>query len=202
MPDDQPVDIDPRGVDGGGRQFARRHDLFHLHHRNAPGGGHQRVEILRGVAIDHVAVPVGFPAFDQREIAADRLFKDVVSAVELAHLFAFGDRGAIPGGGVKAGDASAAGADFFRQRSLRGEFYRQLAAEHQLFKQRVFPDVRGHHLADLARLQQHAETETVDPAVVGDHRQPLHLATLHLGDQVLGNAAQAEAAGEQRHAVR
>ena len=84
-------------------QFARRHNLFHLHHRNAPGGGHQRVEILRGVAIDHVAVPVGFPAFDQREIAADRLFKDVVSAVELAHLFAFGDRGAIPGGGVKAG---------------------------------------------------------------------------------------------------
>ena len=189
-------------MDGGGGQFARRHNLFHLHHRNAPGGGHQRVEILRGVAIDHVAVPVGFPAFDQREIAADRLFKDVVSSVELAHLFAFGDRGAIPGGGVKAGDAGAAGADFFRQRSLRGEFYRQLAAQHQLFKQRVFPDVRGHHLADLARLQQHAETETVDPAVVGDHRQPLHLATLHLGDQVLGNAAQAEAAGEQRHAVR
>ena len=154
------------------------------------------------MAINHIAVPVSLPALHEGEIAANSLFKNVIFTVELAHLFAFGDRRAIAGGGVKAGDPGAAGADFFRQRSLRGELYRQLAAQHQLFKQRVFPDVRGHHLADLARLQQHAETETVDPAVVGDHRQPLHLATLHLGDQVLGNAAQAEAAGEQRHAVR
>lgn len=102
------------------------------------------------MAINHIAVPVGFPAFDQREIAADRLFKDVVPAVELANLFAFGDRGAIAGGGVKTGDPGAAGANFFGQRSLGSELNRQLAAQHQLFKQRVLPDVRGHHLADLA----------------------------------------------------
>ena len=33
---------------------------------------------------------------------------------------------------------------------LKTELNRQLAAQHQLFKQRVLPDVRGHHLADLA----------------------------------------------------
>ena len=61
-----------------------------------------------------------------------------MSAVELAHLFAFGDRGAIPGGGVKPGMPTPP-ARIFPPAFPAGEFYRQLAAEHQLFKQRFSP---------------------------------------------------------------
>ena len=39
-------------------------------------------------------------------------------------------------------------------------------AERLLRKEDVFTDIRGHDFADLARLQQDAEAETVDAAVI------------------------------------
>ncbi len=92
-------------------------------------------------------------------------------------------------------------ARIFRQRSLPGvsSTASSLRSAPAVFKQHVFPDVRGHHLADLARLQQHAGAETVGPArLLETAVSPCTWRRLHLGDQVLRNAAQAEAAGEQR----
>lgn len=189
-------------MDGGGRQLARRHDLFNLYHRNAPGGGHQRVKVLRRMAIDHVAVPVGFPALNQGEIAANRLFEDVVFARELADFFAFRHRRAVAGGGIKPGNAGAPGTYFFRQRPLWGEVHLQFTAEHLLFKQRVFTDVRRHHFAYLAGFQQQAETKAINAAVIRYHRQPAHPAAFDFGNQVLRDTTQAKAAGQQRHSIR
>ena len=46
------------------------------------------------------------------------------------------------------------------------ELHLQLAGEELPLELLVLPDVGGDHLADLPVLQQKAETEVVDPAVV------------------------------------
>ena len=65
----------------------------------------------------------------------------------------------------------------------------------------VLADVAGDHLLDLAGLQQHAQAQAVDAGVVGDDGQILHARFAHGLDQRLRDAAEAEAAGHQRHAV-
>ena len=65
----------------------------------------------------------------------------------------------------------------------------------------VLADVRGNHLGDLARLEQLAEAELVDAGVVGDDGQAAHARLAQREDQVLGDAAQAEAARHHRHPV-
>ena len=62
-------------------------------------------------------------------------------------------------------------------------------------------DVGGNHLADLARLEQCAESVVVDAGVVRHHRQAFHPGITERCDQVLGDAAQAEPAGHQRRTV-
>jgi hypothetical protein len=50
-------------------------------------------------------------------------------------------------------------------------------------------------------MQQHAQSDIIDARVVGDDGQPLHAAIADRVDEHSGNAAQAEAAGHNRHAV-
>ncbi|MCY1369403.1 hypothetical protein D9M69_564410 [compost metagenome] len=75
------------------------------------------------------------------------------------------------------------------------------AFQQLVFEQLVFANVGGHYFFDLPVFQQHAKTETVDAAVVGNHGQVTGAFALDLGDQVFRNAAQAEAASDYRHAV-
>ena len=103
-----------------------------------------------------------------------------MAAVDLARLLAFGNRGAVAGGGEEGGDAGTAGAQLLGQGALRGEFDFQLAGEQLLLEQGVLADVGGDHLADLPVLQQHAEAETVDAAIVGYHGQIAHATTADL----------------------
>lgn len=124
-----------------------------------------------------------------------------MAAIELARLLALGDRGAVAGGGEEGRDAGAAGADLLGQRALRGQFDFQFATEQLLLEQGVLADIGGDHLADLPVFQQHAEAETVDAAVVRDHREVPDPAPADFRDQVLGNPAEAEAPGEDGHAV-
>jgi hypothetical protein len=65
----------------------------------------------------------------------------------------------------------------------------------------VLTDIGSDHLADLAGAQQLAEPLIVDAGIVGDDGQVLDPAVADGVDQPLGNAAQAEAAGADRHAV-
>jgi hypothetical protein len=54
---------------------------------------------------------------------------------------------------------------------------------------------------DLAILEQHAETEFIHAAVVGDDGQIPHAHLADLGNEVFRNAAETESAGNQGHAV-
>jgi hypothetical protein len=156
------------------------------------GGGHQRIKILRGMAIDNVAVPVRFPAFDQREIAGNGLFKDVVLTGKLAHLFAFRDRGAIAGGG-KTGDTGAAGADFFRQRALRRSSTSSsplsTCCSKARFRRRKRPPlcVPGAFPAGCRGRNRRRRSCWIPPSAPARDG-------VDLGNQVFGNAAQAKAA--------
>ncbi|RMS14006.1 hypothetical protein ALP75_201070 [Pseudomonas syringae pv. actinidiae] len=77
----------------------------------------------------------------------------------------------------------------------------QFAAEQLFFEQGVFTDIGRNHFADLSVLQQDAQPETVDTAIVGNDGQALDAHTLDLRYQVFRDAAQAKAAAEHRHVV-
>src|SRR3546814_1268492 len=63
---DDAVNVDAGRVDLGGVDLAGLDDLLDFNHGDLPGCGRQRVEVLRRVAIDDIAVAVGLPAFDDR----------------------------------------------------------------------------------------------------------------------------------------
>src|SRR5450830_389756 len=168
---DDPVDVDARGVDLRRVQLAGFDDFLDFDHGDLAGGRGQRVEVLGGVAIDDIAEVVGFPAFDDGEVAGDGLFHQVRTAVEFTGFLAVGDRGADPGGREEGWDAGATGAHFLGQGALGGQYHFDFTAEQLFFEEGVFTDIGGDHLADLPVFQQHAEAKAVDAAVVGNHGQ-------------------------------
>ena len=122
-------------------------------------------------------------------------------AVDLALLLALGDDRARAGARVETVDARAAGANALGQRALRIELELELLREILALEFLVLADVRGNHLADLPRLEQQPEPEAVDAGIVGDHREIARARVAQRDDEVLRNAAQAEAAGHHRHAI-
>ena len=53
----------------------------------------------------------------------------------------------------------------------------------------------------ISNIEQLTEADSVDPAIVGDDRKVLHAGLDQRVDQILGNAAKAEAARHHGHAV-
>ena len=53
-----------------GIELARLDQLLDLGDRDAAGGGHHRIEVARGLAVDEVAVGVALPRLDEREVGA------------------------------------------------------------------------------------------------------------------------------------
>src|SRR5882724_10571027 len=188
------VYVDAGGVDLVGFELADFHKLFNFGDDVIGGGGHHGIEVARSLAIDEIAPAVAFPGFDESEIAAQAAFKDIHPAIELSSLFAFGNHRAVASRCVEAGDPGTACAQPLRKRTLRIELELQFAAGHQLLEQFVFTNIRGNHLFDLAVLQQHADTEAIDPGIVTRNRKILRAFAVHCRYQVLGNAAQAKAA--------
>ena len=198
---DDALDEDAGRVDVVGIEFAGRNQMLDLGHRDLGGGRHHRVEVARGLAVDQVAGGVALPGVDDGEVGEQAALHDVFLAVELLHFLAFGDQRADAGLGVEGRDAGAAGADALGQRALRVEFELQLAGEVLLREQLVLADIGRDHLLDLPRLQQPAEADAVDAGIVGDDRQVLDAGVADRVRQGLGDAAQAEAAGHDHHAV-
>src|SRR5262249_51397930 len=64
----------------------------------------------------------------------------------------------------------------------------------------VLADVRRDHLRDASALEQYPEAPVVDAAVVRDDGQPGDREPLERGDQILRDAAEAEAADDERRA--
>ena len=113
----------------------------------------------------------------------------------------FGDERAVAGRREEAADAGAGGANPLRERALRHQLHLELAGQVLPLELLVLADVGRDHLPDLARLQQDADAEVVDAGVVADDGEVLRAARVQRGDQVLGNAAQAEPAHQDRRAV-
>jgi hypothetical protein len=176
-------------------------DLLDLDQCHLAGGGHHRVEVAGRLAEHQVAALIGLPRLDDGQVGDEAGLHDVVAAVEVADFLALGDQGADAGGGEEGRDARAARADALGQGALRVELQLQLAGQILALELLVLADVGRDHFRDLAGLQQLAEAEAVDAGVVGDDGQALDAAVAQAGDQVLGNAAQAEAAGHDGHAV-
>ena len=141
-----------------------------------------------------------FQALTIADVGDEAALHHVGLAVELAHLLALGDQRADAGLGEEGRDAGAAGADALGQRALRVELELELAGEVLLRELLVLADIGRDHLPDLARSQQHAEARAVDAALLETTVRSL-TPLADRGDQVLRDAAQAEAAGHDRHAV-
>ena len=118
----------PGGDHGLRVQFAGLHYLVNLNHRHPRAGGHDRVEVAGGAAVNQVAAGVGLVSADQGEVGAQAVLQDVLASVDYPAFLALGDEGAGAGGGVKGRDAGAASAQSLRQGSLGHQFQIDLAA--------------------------------------------------------------------------
>ena len=103
--------------------------------------------------------------------------------------------------GVEARDPGATGAHAFCQRALRREFQLQLAAHVLALKLSVLPDITGDHLANLPGLQQEPKPPVINASIVGDAGQLAGAGIPERHDEVLRNAAQAESAHRNAHAI-
>ena len=107
-----------------------------------------------------------------------------------------------PAGREEGGDAGAAGAHPLGERALRDELDLELAGQELPLELLVLADVGGDHLPDLAVCSRMPEAAVVDAAVVGDDGQVLRRRCAdERRDRVLGDAAEAEAADDERRAV-
>ena len=182
-------------------ELAVGHQLLDLGDAHLARRRRHRVEVARGLAIDEIALVIALPRLDDRQVADDAALHHVGLAVELALFLALGDQGADPGLGEEGRDAGTAGADALGQRPLRVELDLDLAGQVLARELLVLADIGADHLPDHVPVEQLAQPPAVDPAIVADHRQPLDPARHDRVDQVLGDAAQAEAAGDDRHVV-
>ncbi|CAH0326431.1 hypothetical protein SRABI128_05331 [Microbacterium sp. Bi128] len=182
-------------------QLAGLDDHFGLGDRHGSRGSHHRIEVLRGIPVDQVAVGVGRAGVNQGDVGLDGALLDIGLAVELRQRLAFGDEGAHAGLRVERRDAGAAGAQPLSKGALRGELHLQLAGEVLLGEELVFPNVGRDDLTDLAAFDQDPEALAVHAHVVGDDSQVLHPGVPHRLDQVSGDPAEPETADVERHAV-
>src|SRR5690606_36241322 len=172
-----------------------------LGHALLAGSRHHRVKVARGLAVDEVAFLVALPRLDDGEVGDEPGLEDIGLAVEDLALFALGHERADAGLGVEAGDAGAPCPAALGQRALRIEFEFELAGEILAGEFLVLPDIGTDHLPDLPGLQQQAEAPAVDAGIVGDDGKILRPAVAEGDDEVLGNAAEAEAPAHHGHAV-
>jgi len=83
----------------------------------------------------------------------------------------------------------------------RIEFELELARKIEVSEDLVLADVARDHLSDLAGLEQDSKACSVDARVIGDEGQIPRARLAHRLDQSLRDAAKAESARHQGHAV-
>ena len=180
---DDAVDEDAGGDDVVRIDLPGFNQVLDLHHHGFAGGGHDRIEVPRGLSIDQIALGVGLPGMDDRQIGAQSALLHIQPAVEFLLRLALGDLRARPGGGEERRNPGAARADSFRQRALRVELDLQFAGQVLLGEGGVLADVGADHLPHLPGLQQHPQPDVVDAGVVGDDGQVLDAAVADRLDQ-------------------
>src|ERR1035438_1673573 len=77
-----------------GIEFAEFDEFFDFRDYEIACGGHHRIEIPGGLAVNQIAPAIALPGFYEREIAAQRAFHHIHAAVEFAGFLAFSDQSA------------------------------------------------------------------------------------------------------------
>jgi hypothetical protein len=198
---EHPLHVDPGGVNQVGIERAGGHQLLHLGDRGARRGGHHGGEVAGGPAVHQVPQRVRLPGLDEGEVGPEPGFQDVGPAVEPAHLLALGDQRSVAGGGEEGGDSGPARAHAFGEGALRVELHLQLAAQGHLLEDLVLAHVGRDHLLHLPVLEQEGDPEVVGPGVVADQGEVAAALVTQGQDQVLGEAAEAEARDHDRRSV-
>src|SRR5271157_362795 len=163
---DQAVDEDARRVNFVGIELAGLDNNLRFRDGDFAAGGGDGVEVARGAAVDEVAVQVGLPGLDQRQVSHDAALEDVSHTVEVLELLAVGDHGAHAGARVEAGNAGAAGAHALGQRALGAELDFELAGKELALEFRVLAHIAGDHFFDLPRFEENAEAQPSTPALL------------------------------------
>ena len=177
-----------------GVKLARLDDLVDLRDGVGRRHGHDGVEVSRGLAVHEIAERVRLLRADERNVGVYRLFKDVLSAVELAHLFALFKVGAGGGGRVVRGDAHTGGAHRLGKCALRHERHAYLALVVCLYRLGVPVIVAAYESFDLSVREQSAKPLIGRAEVVGDDGQLFFVRAHKLVHQLVRAAAESEAA--------
>src|SRR5262249_7497346 len=98
-------------------------------------------------------------------------------------------------------NAGATRADTLGQRALRIELNLEFTREILLRKRLVLANIGRDHLLYLPAVEQNAEADPVDTAIVGDDGEVLHARVADRQNELLGNPAKPESTGHDRHAV-
>jgi len=114
---------------------------------------------------------------------------------------AVGDQRSDTGRRIETGDSAAAGAQPFGERTLRDELDLQLTGQILPFELFVLADVRPGGAADAFGVEQHAESPTVDSAVVRNRLEVARALFEQCRDQIVRHAVEAEAADGDRCAA-
>src|ERR1019366_6216458 len=162
---------------------------------------HVGIEITRRLAIDQVTLGIALPRFDQRQVRDQSFLEHVSLTVRGDRWLAFGDLRAHADFGVKPINARTAGAYALRKGTLRIELDFDLTGQILAFEFLVLAHIRGKHFADLMRLQQQPQTHAVETRIVGYDGEIAHARRVQGIDQILWDAARAEAAAHQRDAI-
>ena len=176
-------------------------DFLDLDNADFSGGRHVWVEVAGRLAEDKVTLRVGLPGLHDRQVRHEASFEDVGLAIELAVFLALGDNRADAGLGIEAWNSRPASPASLGKCALRIEFKLKFAGKILPLELLVLAHIGRDHLLHLPRVQQHAETEAIHTGIVGDDGEVLRALPLYFGDQILGNAAQAETARHDRHSV-
>src|SRR4029453_9899371 len=114
---------------------------------------------------------------------------------------AFRDHCAVASAGKERRNTCACGPELLGESSLRRELELQLTGKKLALELLVLADIRGNHLSDLVRTQQHPEAEVVHSGVIRDYGELPRASVPQGGNQCLGNSAQAKAADGNRLTV-
>src|ERR1700678_4467653 len=130
-----------RRVNFIGVELAWFDDDFRFGNCDLAATGGIGVEVARGAAIDEVAMKIGLPRLDQRQIGANAALKDMRYTVEFLMLFSLGDERSYAGLGIEAGYACASSSHAFGERALRAEFDFDFTAKILSLKLYILADI-------------------------------------------------------------
>ncbi len=176
-------------------------DAINLSNGDGAGLSHHGIEIASRHSVDEIASAIRGVGVDEGEVGLEPGLHDILPPGELSRLFALSDERADASRGEERRNAGAASPDALGECALRIELDLKLAFEKLAGELIILADVARNHLADLPGLEKQPEAPVIDAAVVADECEVLHASVAERDDELLGDAAQAEAARHHGHAV-